>query len=162
MREDKRAARQRGNVTLELALVLPFFLLLIAGAVDLGRLYWTKNVLTNASREGARAAALAAVTGAAQYTKTQVMLMAQDYITRYKLKDPQGSAITLAMDENFLYSWDTAASPPKLWVQLRNIPVKLMLLPSVEELFYGKFSPAIVALTTQTTMSPEWVTTPAP
>ncbi len=37
----------------EFALVLPLLLLLVLGAMDLGRMFYTKMVLTNAAREGA-------------------------------------------------------------------------------------------------------------
>jgi Flp pilus assembly protein TadG len=37
---------------MEAALILPLLLLLILGAMEFGRLYYTKMVLTNAAREG--------------------------------------------------------------------------------------------------------------
>jgi uncharacterized protein (UPF0333 family) len=37
----------------EFALVLPLLLLLILGAMDFGRMFYTKMILTNAAREGA-------------------------------------------------------------------------------------------------------------
>ena len=37
----------------EYALVLPLLLLLVLGAMDLGRMFYTKMILTNAAREGA-------------------------------------------------------------------------------------------------------------
>jgi Flp pilus assembly protein TadG len=37
----------------EFALILPILLMLILGAMDFGRMYYTKIVLTNAAREGA-------------------------------------------------------------------------------------------------------------
>jgi Flp pilus assembly protein TadG len=154
--------RPDGNITVELALALPLLLLIIAGTVDLGLLYWTKNVLTHASREGARAAALASVSGAPQNTKSQVMQLVQDYLNKNNLKDTSGNPVSLIMDENFVYSWDTATSPAKLAIELRNISVRMMLLPSAQELVNGTISPAIVQLTAQTTMSPEWTSTPLP
>lgn len=45
--------RSRGQSLVELALILPIFLLLIAGAVDLGRLFYAYVAITNASKEGA-------------------------------------------------------------------------------------------------------------
>jgi Flp pilus assembly protein TadG len=38
---------------LEMALVIPILLVLIIGAIEFGRLYFTKIVITNAAREGA-------------------------------------------------------------------------------------------------------------
>ncbi len=37
----------------EMVIILPILLLLILGAMDFGRMFITKNVLTNAAREGA-------------------------------------------------------------------------------------------------------------
>ncbi|MCB0096022.1 MAG: pilus assembly protein [Caldilineaceae bacterium] len=45
---------ERGSSWVELALVLPFFLFMIIGVVDLGRGYTTYVALTNSAREGAR------------------------------------------------------------------------------------------------------------
>jgi len=41
-----------GQSLVELALVLPIVLLLILGAMDFGRMFYTKIVITNAAREG--------------------------------------------------------------------------------------------------------------
>jgi Flp pilus assembly protein TadG len=46
---------QRGGALIEFAIVLPLLLLLVGGIVDFGILFYNKQVLTNASREGARA-----------------------------------------------------------------------------------------------------------
>ncbi len=43
----------RAQALVELALILPIMLILILGAVDFGRLFMTKLILTNAAREGA-------------------------------------------------------------------------------------------------------------
>jgi TadE-like protein len=47
------ARRSRGQALVELALVMPIFLLLIAGAIDLGRLFYAYVAIVNASKEGA-------------------------------------------------------------------------------------------------------------
>jgi len=49
--------RPRGQALVELALILPVFLLLLAAALDLGRLFASQITLTNAAREGALEAA---------------------------------------------------------------------------------------------------------
>jgi len=46
--------RRRGQSAVELALVLPLLLLLLLGAVDLGRAFGVWMALSNAAREGAR------------------------------------------------------------------------------------------------------------
>ena len=45
--------KSRGQSLLEFALVLPLLLVLVLGAMDFGRMFYTKIVLTNAAREGA-------------------------------------------------------------------------------------------------------------
>ena len=50
-----RIKDQRGGALIEFAVILPILLLLVGGLMDFGILYYNKQVLTNASREGARA-----------------------------------------------------------------------------------------------------------
>jgi hypothetical protein len=49
-----RSDRTRGQALVEFAFVLPVFMLLLFGMVDLGRIVWANNSLGNAAREGAR------------------------------------------------------------------------------------------------------------
>ena len=53
-------SRARGQGLVELALVLPVFLLLLFGVVDGGRLVYLNSVVSQAAREGARLAAVEA------------------------------------------------------------------------------------------------------
>jgi Flp pilus assembly protein TadG len=50
------ARGERGAAAVELAIVLPVLFLVIAGIVDFGRYFFTQIQVTNASREGVRAA----------------------------------------------------------------------------------------------------------
>ena len=50
-------ASSRGQSLVELALILPVFLLLLASALDLGRVYYSQISLANAAKEGALEAA---------------------------------------------------------------------------------------------------------
>jgi len=50
-------ARERGQSLVELALILPILLVLLAGALDLGRVFYATVSLNNAAREGALQAA---------------------------------------------------------------------------------------------------------
>ena len=45
--------KPRGQSLVEFALLLPFLLVLIISALEFGRLFYTKIVITNAAREGA-------------------------------------------------------------------------------------------------------------
>jgi Flp pilus assembly protein TadG len=52
-KKHKVVIKSRGQALVEFALVLPLLLLLVLGAMDLGRVITTKMVMTNAAREGA-------------------------------------------------------------------------------------------------------------
>jgi Flp pilus assembly protein TadG len=53
-----RIADQRGTAIVEMALALPILLVMVLGALDLGRAVYTRNMLANAARDGARFAAI--------------------------------------------------------------------------------------------------------
>lgn len=54
MRNFKEKNPERGAAAVEFAIVLPFLMLLLMGIIELGLLFYNQQVLTNASREGAR------------------------------------------------------------------------------------------------------------
>jgi len=55
----------RGQSLVEFALVLPMFLLLLIGITEFGRAWMTRNILTGASREAVRIAAVQGNTASA-------------------------------------------------------------------------------------------------
>jgi Flp pilus assembly pilin Flp len=61
----KRRLLERGAAAVEFAFILPILLLVIGGTVDFGRALYTQVTLTNAAREGARAAVVGTVADAA-------------------------------------------------------------------------------------------------
>ena len=54
----KERVGKRGSVLVEAVLVMPLFLLLLFGIFEFGRILMIKQVITNAAREAARAAAI--------------------------------------------------------------------------------------------------------
>jgi Flp pilus assembly protein TadG len=50
--------RQDGIVALEFVILFPLFMLILVGIMEFGHLFYVRHTLTNASREGARAAVL--------------------------------------------------------------------------------------------------------
>jgi hypothetical protein len=46
---------QKGVAAVEFAIILPFLVLLVFGTIEFGVMFYNKQVITNASREGARA-----------------------------------------------------------------------------------------------------------
>jgi Flp pilus assembly protein TadG len=53
----RRRPRTRGQSIVELALILPVLMLLVAATLDLGRMFYSQITITNAAREGAYEAA---------------------------------------------------------------------------------------------------------
>ena len=75
LRNRLRRAGERGSELIELALVLPILLLIIAGIIDFGFLFQRYEVVTNAAREGARIAVLPG------YSNADVTARVQQYLT---------------------------------------------------------------------------------
>ena len=50
--------RRRGAAMVEMALILPIFLLLTVGLIEFGRAFMVQQMVTNASRDGARLGSL--------------------------------------------------------------------------------------------------------
>src|SRR5450830_1136668 len=61
----------------EMAIILPILLLLILGAMDFGRMFITKIVLTNAAREGANYLAYYPEDKSANYAETYKAISAE-------------------------------------------------------------------------------------
>jgi Flp pilus assembly protein TadG len=55
MRDINKKSPERGAALVELAIVLPLLLLILMGIIEFGLLFYNQQVLTNSSREGARA-----------------------------------------------------------------------------------------------------------
>ena len=87
LRAEKRDG-ERGSELIELAIVLPIFLLIIMGIVDFGFLFQRYEVVTNAAREGARLASLDAT-----YSDPDIRLRVQNYLSAGGL-DPATATIT--------------------------------------------------------------------
>jgi Flp pilus assembly protein TadG len=161
-----RSRREKGNVTVELALAMPVFLFLVAGVLDLGMLFWEKHVITNAAREGARAAAKANDTGTsvnAKLTQSAVKAVVQSYINQYALKKLDGTSLVLD-GTTFSYTWTTTGSGTVLTVSLNQIPCKMMLIPNIKTMFGASRTTGddAIYVAAQTSMAAEWTTPPGP
>ncbi|MBN1396196.1 MAG: pilus assembly protein [Pirellulales bacterium] len=67
---------RQGAAAVEFALVAPVFFLLVFGMIEFGRMIMVQQVITNASREGARIAVLDSQTPTASVVEQQV----RDYL----------------------------------------------------------------------------------
>ncbi len=66
----KKSRREDGQATVEFALILPVFLLILCGIIDFGWLFYNQLSLNNACREGARYA----VVNTAENADTQAII----------------------------------------------------------------------------------------
>jgi hypothetical protein len=72
MRNINQKNPECGAVIVELAIMLPLLLFLLMGIIEFGLLFYNKQVLTNASREGARA-------GIAHLTENEIKTIVVNY-----------------------------------------------------------------------------------
>jgi Flp pilus assembly protein TadG len=79
--------KRRAAAAVEFAIVAPVFFLLILGMVEYGRMVMVQQVITNASREGARRAVLDGTTTA------EVQTVVQAYMTSGSIS---GATVTVA------------------------------------------------------------------
>jgi Flp pilus assembly protein TadG len=77
-RSMSRYKQQRGSATVEMAIVLPLLLLLVFGVAEFGIALYRQEVLTNASREGARAGI---VVSTPPITTAQIQNAVTNYLT---------------------------------------------------------------------------------
>lgn len=70
--------KRRGAALVEFAIVAPLFFLIVFGIIEFGRAIMVQQVLTNASREGARLAVLDSTTP----TASEVTSKVTDYLAR--------------------------------------------------------------------------------
>lgn len=73
---------KRGQALVELALVLPLLIILLMGTMEFGRIFHSYLLITNASREGARA-------GIISQTDSEIMSKVKDVAATLNLTDAQ-------------------------------------------------------------------------
>lgn len=74
MNRHARRREQRGAAAVEFALVFAIFCMLLMGAIEMGRLLWTWNAAVEATRRGARLAAVCDINDPEIKTRIQEML----------------------------------------------------------------------------------------
>lgn len=95
-----RLKKQKGAAIVEFAVILPLFLVLVFGIIEFSLLFYDKAVITNASREGARAGIVAPSGDPAQrstnaYIKGVVTNYCQNYLITFGTDTLTDSDITI-------------------------------------------------------------------
>lgn len=73
-----RKLNERGGVAAEFALLLPVLLTILFGIIEFGMIMYGREIVTNASREGARAGI---VQGPPKRTGSEIKTIANNYLT---------------------------------------------------------------------------------
>jgi Flp pilus assembly protein TadG len=128
-----RKLNERGAAAVEFALLLPVLLTLLFGIIEFGMIMYGREVITNASREGARAGI---VLVSPKPTAGQITTVATNYLT--------GTGINLA-DVTIVVAGEGGASPAMLTVTATyNYPWLIPYIPTL----LGLPSPLPIPMTT--------------
>jgi Flp pilus assembly protein TadG len=136
---------EKGVAAVEFAILLPLLLLIIFGGVEYGLVMFNQQVLTNASREAARAGI---VVGSDSIADPDILGIALDYCQDYLVtfESPQPSpTVTIARDVD---NSSEFGHPLSVTVQY---DYRFLLLPNLSGLFGGSSSSSL-ALEARTTM----------
>ncbi len=87
----KAAPDQQGSSLVEFALISPIFLLLLFGILEFGLVMYSKGIITQAGREGAR---FGVVYSSPPKSAAQIQTQVQDYLTGAGFTGPVTIAIT--------------------------------------------------------------------
>ncbi len=90
---------QRGAAVIEFALILPLLLLLLIGGIDMSLALYDKAVITNASREGARAGIVARNP---QITEAEIRQVVQNYTQSALVNLGAGTAPSVSIEQGSL------------------------------------------------------------
>ena len=105
--------KQHGASAVEFAILLPFLVLLVFGMIDFGFLMYNQQVLTNASREGARAAIVGTCTyRLANTTDAQIRQIVTDYCNNRLITFATPTPTDLDVDIDPSPSSCTPSTPP--------------------------------------------------
>ncbi len=126
----RRARKQDGTALIEAALMLPLLLLIGVGIFDFGRAYQTWEIVTNASREGARMAILPAPDSDA------IKQRVKDYLQAGQLPNYADATIDLTATTISVTTTSGTVSVPASQVQV-SYPFDFIALGPVAKLIPG-------------------------
>jgi Flp pilus assembly protein TadG len=117
----RRGAARRGAAVVEFAVLAPLLFLLIFGMIEYGRMVMVQQLITNASREGARVAILDGMTNADVIDAVQEKLgSAVPCLDSDVVTDPAdittaigGASVTVSVGVNFA---DVSWLPEAFWL----------------------------------------------
>jgi Flp pilus assembly protein TadG len=114
--------RERGAALIEMALTLPLLLLISISVYEFGRAFQHWQVLTNATREGARIASLPGTSDDA------ITERVQDYLAAGQLPFANSASVSVAHDGEITIGPDATASASTVTV---NYPFEFIVLQPI-------------------------------
>jgi Flp pilus assembly protein TadG len=133
-----RSKNQEGAGLVEFAILAPILVILLFGLLEFGLSLYAKEVLTNASREGAR---YGVVYSNPRKTVTEIKNKVQEYLTKSEFTDPATIDVTGA----------GGASGSSLTVSV-SYPYTFQVLPSFFASFFGSDMTGTITLKANTVM----------
>ena len=103
----KELAYQKGSVVVEFALIFPLLLFIVFSIIECSLALYDKAVITNASREAARAGI---VLRTPKLTKTQIANVALDYCQHNLISFAQNALPTVQVNDNDTTTFGTPLS----------------------------------------------------
>jgi Flp pilus assembly protein TadG len=85
---ENKSCGTRGTEAVELACLLPFFLLLVLGLIEYGWLFYNLQAVTSAARQGARIALLSHPTAQTEAAATIQTLLTKAHLWDQRVSDP--------------------------------------------------------------------------
>lgn len=146
MKAVKRFQSEKGASAVEFALMLPLLVLLVFGIIEFSVLLFDKAVVTNASREGARAGLVYNLDGGGGYTPIS------DDVIRQVVKDyANGYLVNLGDGGRLLGDGDITINPAERnsgedLTVIVSYPYNFLILPNVSTLLGGTFSDTITLI----------------
>jgi len=163
--------RTRGQAIVELALILPIMIVLLASAVDLGRLFYAKITIQNAAQQAVLQAARDAAKGSISYQANQACNATTNKVVCRAMNESKGSFVTVAPTDISL-TCSTSPCPPATTSLGDTVAVKVTgnftLLTPILGVFFGGQSIALAStataqmITAPTTVSPTPTPSPTP
>ena len=142
-----RLKRERGAALIEAAFTLPLMLFVCIGILEFGRAYQAWQVVTNASREGARIAVLPGMDDAAVTSRVKT------YLEAGALDKASVTAVVIQRNTTVSIGGTSTASASKVTV---NYPFEFMVLQPVAQLVVsGSTVGAPLTMSASTTMRNE-------
>jgi len=122
MRRLVKKSGQRGAAAIEFAIILPLLVLLIFGMIEFSVLFYDKAMITNASREGARAGIVFSTLG--PLSDDQVHQVVANYCSDHLVSFQPGSVVSTTVTRTGTSSGD------RLTVRV-EYPYNFLILPNL-------------------------------